>query len=296
MLVTNPEEIYPFWSDGGRFFRCFSTGFFRRWHVWWKWTPVEDLMDLSESSETNDFPPRFWNCREINRRFDQKRHGNLFPSSQGLQNLPVLIFWAIPLSSWSVTCFRPTAQSGQWHKWQTKNDGRWKMPCDICDFVKTRYVWMIFDESRKKLLFFFKWTFTILILEKVIDMLASKHGKNLMPNFACVVFLFNFSKILQKSRKFLIHQATKYWIVNQDYEALTSCDDGPSINLSQEITSEQWTFQLPPAFCPFCAPTSRRCRNWLGVRVSAVFFSTEADLERCLRDCLGRIPHMENTF
>lgn len=148
----------------------------------------------------------------------------------------------------------------------------------------------------KSYCFFFKWTFTILILEKVIDMLASKHGKNLMPNFACVVFLFNFSKILQKSRKFLIHQATKYWIVNQDYEALTSCDDGPSINLSQEITSEQWTFQLPPAFCPFCAPTSRRCRNWLGVRVSAVFFSTEADLERCLRDCLGRIPHMENTF
>lgn len=123
--------------------------------------------------------------------WDQKRHGNLFPSSQGLQ--PSRIDFLVH-SPKLLECDMLQAHGSKWPVTQMtdKNDGRWKMPCDICDFVKTRYVWMIFDESRKKLLcVFFKSTCTILILEKVIDMLASKHRKNLTPNFACLVFLIS---------------------------------------------------------------------------------------------------------
>ena len=164
----------------------------------------------------------------------------LLCSQQGF-NPPILIFWSIPLS---VRCFM-VWRLGPWLKVASdtndrQNDGMMKDALWHMWFVKTRYVWMIFDESTKTLFFIFlkliQYTFTILILEKVIDMLASKHGKNLMPSFACLVFFQQ--KTRWRVKRFW---STKYWIVNQDYQAL-SCDDGLRLDLSQEITSEQWTF------------------------------------------------------
>ena len=116
---------------------------------WWRWT---SWRFVSFRVELQMIWPRFSRFQSPETKNDMAIY---FQVLKGF-NLPVLIFWSIPLSSWSVTCFRPTAQSGQWHKWQTKTmeDERcpvtyvilWKQ--DMCG-------WSLMSHGRSYCVFFF---------------------------------------------------------------------------------------------------------------------------------------------
>ena len=186
-LVTKSRKTFtPFWSDCGDldvknsffyfFRRCVVDENGRPLKIWWTF-----------QSRVKQLIFRHGLKRPRNQsRWEQTQHGNLFPSSQGLKNLPV--FWSIPLSS--LECDMLQAHGSKWPVTEmidkTMEDERCLVTYVICqNKICVDDLWWV---TEKVIVCFFKSTCTILIFEKVIDMLASKHRKNLTPNFACLVF------------------------------------------------------------------------------------------------------------
>lgn len=159
---------------------------------WWKWTPVEDLVSPSESS-CKWFSATVWNAAKS--IAGSTKNTWQFVSKFSRAEKPSRMDF-LGHSPKLLECDMLQAHGSKWPVTEmtdkTMEDERcpvtyvilWKQ--DICG-------WSLMSHG-KSYCVFFKWTFTILILEKVIDMLASKHGKNLMPNFACLVFLFQFQQ------------------------------------------------------------------------------------------------------